>query len=83
MHIDSKMPLLCSVRETVSKRGIFNLRDELSLNGSELQSSLLLLKKKEKTQERRKSAFSCPCAAFAGPKLLRAVRGILCGSYAS
>lgn len=57
VHIDFKMPLSCSVGETASKRSIFNLREELSLNGSELKSSLLLLKNKQKLKKEGKVSF--------------------------
>lgn len=67
MLIDSKMPLSCSVREAVSKRSVFNVREEPSLKWLELQSSLLLHKKKERVKEEGKNKFSCPCA---GPELL-------------
>lgn len=51
MLIDSKMLLSCSVRAAVSKRGAHNVSEELSLNGLELRSSLLLHKKKKKVKK--------------------------------
>lgn len=60
MLTDSEIPLSCSVREAVSKRGIFNACEELSLNGLELQSLLLLHKEKEKVKK-EKQVFLSSC----------------------
>lgn len=57
MLIDSKMPLLCSVREVASKRGASNVCEELRLNGLNGEAHYCCIKRRKKSREKENQVF--------------------------
>lgn len=54
MLMDSKVPLSCFVREVVSKRGIFNVCEEVPLNGLNREAHYCRLKRRKKSRKKEK-----------------------------